>query len=208
MQIGVCVHLSAPVARDLPECPADRSNSIFVGDAAGRPTDHASTDRKWALNVEIPFYTPEVSKVRCTRCEQTWLTPPYRNTSSSCQQRRTLSRVSMSRLCRANVSAITLSRSVSEVWQLFISAPRDANIDTAHSATSNTRARGLRRVPFAGQVFFLQKTLRTVGLRSHQPRYTAYKREVREGGCGGSARRKELRSGYVNSPTNHGGATC
>ncbi|EPT06187.1 hypothetical protein FOMPIDRAFT_1027013 [Fomitopsis schrenkii] len=37
----------------------DRSNSIFVGDAAGRPTDHASTDRKWALNVEIPFYTPE-----------------------------------------------------------------------------------------------------------------------------------------------------
>lgn len=33
--------------------------SYFVGDAAGRPQDHNDTDRKWATNVGIPFYTPE-----------------------------------------------------------------------------------------------------------------------------------------------------
>ncbi|KAJ7284504.1 polynucleotide kinase 3 phosphatase-domain-containing protein [Mycena rebaudengoi] len=44
----------------------DKSSSFFVGDAAGRhyanstkDKDFAATDRKWALNVEIPFYTPE-----------------------------------------------------------------------------------------------------------------------------------------------------
>ncbi|KAJ7733566.1 polynucleotide kinase 3 phosphatase-domain-containing protein [Mycena maculata] len=44
----------------------DKTASYFVGDAAGRnypnttkAKDFASTDRKWALNVEIPFYTPE-----------------------------------------------------------------------------------------------------------------------------------------------------
>ncbi|KIM57653.1 hypothetical protein SCLCIDRAFT_1219345 [Scleroderma citrinum Foug A] len=37
----------------------DKGSSFFVGDAAGRPDDFASTDRKWALNVGIPFYTPE-----------------------------------------------------------------------------------------------------------------------------------------------------
>jgi hypothetical protein len=39
----------------------DKTASYFVGDAAGRPGDWASTDRKWAINVEIPFFTPEVS---------------------------------------------------------------------------------------------------------------------------------------------------
>lgn len=39
---------------------SDKEASFFVGDAAGRPSDHASTDRKWALNVGIPFWTPEV----------------------------------------------------------------------------------------------------------------------------------------------------
>jgi hypothetical protein len=34
--------------------------SFFVGDAAGRNGDFASTDRKWALNVGVKFYTPEV----------------------------------------------------------------------------------------------------------------------------------------------------
>ncbi|KAI6164364.1 polynucleotide kinase 3 phosphatase-domain-containing protein [Pisolithus thermaeus] len=38
----------------------DKASSFYVGDAAGRPDDFASTDRKWALNVGIPFYTPEV----------------------------------------------------------------------------------------------------------------------------------------------------
>ncbi|KAJ4480431.1 polynucleotide kinase 3 phosphatase-domain-containing protein [Lentinula edodes] len=37
----------------------DRTVSFFVGDAAGRDGDFASTDRKWALNVDIPFFTPE-----------------------------------------------------------------------------------------------------------------------------------------------------
>ncbi|KAF9052748.1 polynucleotide kinase 3 phosphatase-domain-containing protein [Panaeolus papilionaceus] len=42
----------------------DKSSSFFVGDAAGRQYpgskgDFASTDRKWALNIEIKFYTPE-----------------------------------------------------------------------------------------------------------------------------------------------------
>ncbi|KAI0362797.1 PNK3P-domain-containing protein [Trametes cingulata] len=37
----------------------DLSASFFVGDAAGRPHDHSSTDRKLALNIGIPFYTPE-----------------------------------------------------------------------------------------------------------------------------------------------------
>jgi bifunctional polynucleotide phosphatase/kinase len=33
--------------------------AFFVGDAAGRVGDHADTDRKWALNIGIPFQTPE-----------------------------------------------------------------------------------------------------------------------------------------------------
>jgi bifunctional polynucleotide phosphatase/kinase len=33
--------------------------SFFCGDAAGRPGDYADTDRKFALNLGIPFYTPE-----------------------------------------------------------------------------------------------------------------------------------------------------
>jgi histidinol phosphatase-like enzyme len=37
----------------------DKSASFYVGDAAGRPGDFASTDKEWAQNVGIPFYTPE-----------------------------------------------------------------------------------------------------------------------------------------------------
>ncbi|KAK0445376.1 polynucleotide kinase 3 phosphatase-domain-containing protein [Armillaria borealis] len=42
----------------------DKESSFFVGDAAGRKwkgsqKDFACTDRKWALNVGIPFHTPE-----------------------------------------------------------------------------------------------------------------------------------------------------
>ncbi|KAH9946406.1 PNK3P-domain-containing protein [Epithele typhae] len=37
----------------------DLSESFFVGDAAGRKGDHSSTDRKLALNLRLPFYTPE-----------------------------------------------------------------------------------------------------------------------------------------------------
>lgn len=38
----------------------DNNASFFVGDAAGRTNDFASTDRKWAININISFYTPEV----------------------------------------------------------------------------------------------------------------------------------------------------
>ncbi|KAL1947501.1 hypothetical protein VTO73DRAFT_13225 [Trametes versicolor] len=37
----------------------DLAASFFIGDAAGRPSDHSSTDRKLALNIGIPFQTPE-----------------------------------------------------------------------------------------------------------------------------------------------------
>lgn len=33
--------------------------SLFCGDAAGRPGDFADTDRKFALNADLEFYTPE-----------------------------------------------------------------------------------------------------------------------------------------------------
>ncbi|MCO5589605.1 hypothetical protein L7F22_043573 [Adiantum nelumboides] len=42
-----------------PSVPITEQISFFVGDAAGRVGDHADTDRKWAMNVGIPFYTPE-----------------------------------------------------------------------------------------------------------------------------------------------------
>ncbi|KAL4249557.1 hypothetical protein ABKN59_005875 [Abortiporus biennis] len=37
----------------------DKQQSFFVGDAAGRKNDHAATDRKWALNIDLKFLTPE-----------------------------------------------------------------------------------------------------------------------------------------------------
>lgn len=44
----------------------DKTTSFFVGDAAGRcyqgrKADFASTDRKFALNLGLPFFTPEVN---------------------------------------------------------------------------------------------------------------------------------------------------
>ncbi|OOF96995.1 hypothetical protein ASPCADRAFT_205751 [Aspergillus carbonarius ITEM 5010] len=35
------------------------SESIFVGDAAGRPNDHSHVDRGFAINIKVPFKTPE-----------------------------------------------------------------------------------------------------------------------------------------------------
>ncbi|EEB07583.1 DNA kinase/phosphatase Pnk1 [Schizosaccharomyces japonicus yFS275] len=37
----------------------DKSQACYVGDAAGRSADHASTDWKFAENIGIQFYTPE-----------------------------------------------------------------------------------------------------------------------------------------------------
>jgi bifunctional polynucleotide phosphatase/kinase len=39
---------------------SDKEKSFYVGDAAGRTGDFAGTDRKWAMNVGLRFYTPEV----------------------------------------------------------------------------------------------------------------------------------------------------
>lgn len=50
----------------------DKKDSYFVGDAAGRPDDFASTDRKFALNVGIQFHTPEV---RLSIIRMEWGTP-------------------------------------------------------------------------------------------------------------------------------------
>ena len=48
----------------------DKQSSFFVGDAAGRKDDFSGTDRKWALNVDIPFRTPEVlSKIFDSCCD-------------------------------------------------------------------------------------------------------------------------------------------
>ena len=37
----------------------NKSSSFFVGDASGRPQDHATTDIVFAGNVGLPFYPPE-----------------------------------------------------------------------------------------------------------------------------------------------------
>jgi histidinol phosphatase-like enzyme len=51
----------------------DKSTSYYVGDAAGRANDFASTDRKFALNVGVQFYTPEVSP---PHARHAWLEAP------------------------------------------------------------------------------------------------------------------------------------
>jgi len=37
----------------------DKTISLYVGDAAGRPQDHSADDKEFAKNVGLPFYTPE-----------------------------------------------------------------------------------------------------------------------------------------------------
>ncbi|GIJ89811.1 hypothetical protein Asppvi_008757 [Aspergillus pseudoviridinutans] len=44
---------------DLDVFGVDLSASVYVGDAAGRPRDHSNVDRGFAMNVGIPFKTPE-----------------------------------------------------------------------------------------------------------------------------------------------------
>ncbi|KAK7043791.1 DNA kinase/phosphatase Pnk1 [Paramarasmius palmivorus] len=59
--IGMWVELDRIFKEDGVEI--DKAQSFFVGDAAGRQyaggKDWASTDRKWAINVGLPFHTPE-----------------------------------------------------------------------------------------------------------------------------------------------------
>ncbi|THH31361.1 hypothetical protein EUX98_g2820 [Antrodiella citrinella] len=54
---GMWYELEAEFGKD--NVHIDKKQSFFIGDAAGRKSDHAGTDRKWALNVDIPFLTPE-----------------------------------------------------------------------------------------------------------------------------------------------------
>lgn len=35
------------------------NSAFYVGDAAGRPNDFSDSDKKFAENIKIPFYTPE-----------------------------------------------------------------------------------------------------------------------------------------------------
>lgn len=45
--------------KDLAGRTVDRGASFFVGDAAGRPTDHSDADISFAKNANLKFYTPE-----------------------------------------------------------------------------------------------------------------------------------------------------
>lgn len=45
--------------KDLAGQPIDESASFFVGDAAGRRTDHSDADIGFAKNASLKFYTPE-----------------------------------------------------------------------------------------------------------------------------------------------------
>ena len=60
VEIGKLHYLSAYPVIDVDNGFIDMAESYFVGDAAGRPNDHAGTDRKWAMNAGLKFYTPEV----------------------------------------------------------------------------------------------------------------------------------------------------
>lgn len=64
-----------------PPCVLDKSASFFVGDAAGRKypggkADFSSTDRKWAENVGLRFFTPEVNRFKWGRQSLTFSFPP------------------------------------------------------------------------------------------------------------------------------------
>ncbi|KAF9472603.1 PNK3P-domain-containing protein [Pholiota conissans] len=63
----------------------DKSASFFVGDAAGRQYakgkgDFSSTDRKWAENVEITFFTPEEYFLKLP-AHANYIMPGFRTTS-------------------------------------------------------------------------------------------------------------------------------
>lgn len=60
VEIGKLHHRSAYSVIDANDGFIDMAESYFVGDAAGRPSDHSGTDRKWAMNADLKFYTPEV----------------------------------------------------------------------------------------------------------------------------------------------------
>ena len=94
--------LSLSILSEISSSVQDKKDSYFVGDAAGRADDFASTDRKFALNVGIQFYTPEVKRSSTIRVE--WkslsLSNP-RNISSKYLRHHILSQGSTFRLSRS-----------------------------------------------------------------------------------------------------------
>lgn len=38
----------------------DRAQSLVIGDAAGREKDFSDSDVHWAMNAQVPFFTPEM----------------------------------------------------------------------------------------------------------------------------------------------------
>lgn len=53
----------------------DKENSFYVGDAAGRKGDHGCSDRKFAHNIGIKFYTPEMYFLNEEDREYSWARP-------------------------------------------------------------------------------------------------------------------------------------
>lgn len=62
--------------------PIDRSRSFYVGDAAGRPArgsikkDHSCCDRLMALNLGVPFFTPE-EHFQNAKTITNWIRPEF-----------------------------------------------------------------------------------------------------------------------------------
>lgn len=59
VEIGRSSFLCSPSGRS-EGVPLDLGESFYVGDAGGRTGDHNVTDRTYAMNIGIPFFTPEV----------------------------------------------------------------------------------------------------------------------------------------------------
>jgi bifunctional polynucleotide phosphatase/kinase len=56
----VCYNTNNNTNNDELKTSSKYEKCFFVGDAAGRKKDFSDTDRKFALNLDIPFYTPEM----------------------------------------------------------------------------------------------------------------------------------------------------
>ena len=64
VQIGE-FHIDSGLIKEKPKLPfQDIDASFYVGDAAGRSGDFAGTDRKFASNAGLKFFTPEVDLPR------------------------------------------------------------------------------------------------------------------------------------------------
>lgn len=60
IEIGECMYPSLTRVELTNGVGVDIATSFYVGDAGGRTGDHNVSDRLYAMNVGIPFLTPEV----------------------------------------------------------------------------------------------------------------------------------------------------